>query len=161
MNLTRTHEVAGLIPGLSQRIKDPVLPWAGGVGHRHGSDPALPWLWCRLTVAALIQPLAWELLYATGAALKKKQKKKRIFTEKIRKTSLQFFFFCIFLFWFCYQGCTGLKGWTGKNSHFFSFWNCLSLRWFLPWIIDIGCIHLGLWFLCGKTVNNQFNFFKV
>ena len=31
-------------------------------------------LWCRLAVAALIQPLAWELPYATGAALKKVQK---------------------------------------------------------------------------------------
>ena len=26
MNLTRNHEVAGLIPGLSQRVKDLVLP---------------------------------------------------------------------------------------------------------------------------------------
>ena len=30
------------------------------------------WLWCRLAVAALIWPLAWELPYATGAALKEK-----------------------------------------------------------------------------------------
>ena len=33
------------------------------------------WLWCRLTAAASIRPLAWELPYATGAALKKKKKK--------------------------------------------------------------------------------------
>ena len=31
-----------------------------GVGHRHGSDLALLWLWCRLEAAALIRPLAWE-----------------------------------------------------------------------------------------------------
>ena len=46
-----------------------------GVGRRHGSDPALLWLWCRPAVAAPVQPLAWELPYAAGAALKKKQKK--------------------------------------------------------------------------------------
>ena len=34
------------------------------------------WLWCRLATVALIRPLAWELPYATGAALKSKKKKK-------------------------------------------------------------------------------------
>ena len=43
-----------------------------GVGHRRGSDPTLLWLWCRPAAAALIRPLAWEPLYATGAALKKR-----------------------------------------------------------------------------------------
>ena len=33
----------------------------------------LLWLWCRLLTAALIQPLAWELPYAAGVALKKKK----------------------------------------------------------------------------------------
>ena len=37
----------------------------------------LLWLWCRLAATAPIQPLAWELLYAVGAALKKKKKKKK------------------------------------------------------------------------------------
>ena len=32
-------------------------------------------LWCRLTAAAPTQPLAWELPYAVGVALKKKKKK--------------------------------------------------------------------------------------
>ena len=47
-----------------------------GVGHRHGLDPTLLWLWlwlwCWLEVAALIQPLAWELAYAAGVAQKDK-----------------------------------------------------------------------------------------
>ena len=48
-----------------------------GVGHRHGLDLALLWLWCRPGAAALIQPLAWELPYASDAALKKKTTTKR------------------------------------------------------------------------------------
>ena len=47
-----------------------------GVGRRCGSDLALLCLWCRLAAAALIQPLAWELVYASGVALKIKKKKK-------------------------------------------------------------------------------------
>ena len=43
-----------------------------GVGHRGGSDPELPWLWCRPAVVAPIRPLAWEPPYATGVALKSK-----------------------------------------------------------------------------------------
>ena len=46
-----------------------------GVGHRHGSDPALLWLWCRLAAVARIQSLAWELPYAVGATLKSKKQK--------------------------------------------------------------------------------------
>ena len=39
-----------------------------GVGHRRGLDPALLQLWCRPAAVALIQPLAWEPPYTTGAA---------------------------------------------------------------------------------------------
>ena len=48
------------------------------VGRRHGSDPALLWLWCRPAAVAPIGPQAWEPPYAVGAALKR-QKKKAIF----------------------------------------------------------------------------------
>ena len=34
-------------------------------------------LWCRPAAAALIHPLAWELPYASGAALKSKKEKKK------------------------------------------------------------------------------------
>ena len=37
-------------------------------------DPALQWLWCRPAVVTPIGPLAWALPYATGAALKRKNK---------------------------------------------------------------------------------------
>ena len=65
-NLTRDHEVelAGSIRGLAW--------WVG--------DPALLWLWCRSAATALIRPLAWEPLYASGEALEKKklQNKKEV-----------------------------------------------------------------------------------
>ena len=46
-----------------------------GVGHRHGSDPELLWLWCRLAAAAPSRPLAWELPYAMGVAIKRQKRK--------------------------------------------------------------------------------------
>ena len=48
-----------------------------GVGCRCGSDLALLWLWHRRTAVALIGPLAWELPYAVGVALKRKKEKKK------------------------------------------------------------------------------------
>ena len=58
-NLTSIDKNAGLIRGLAQCVK----------------DLALLWLLCRLAFTALIQPLAWEPPYATGAALKDKRQK--------------------------------------------------------------------------------------
>ena len=49
----------GSISGLAQWVKN--LAWL--------------WLWGRLAAAAPIQPLAWELPYASGVALKKNSKK--------------------------------------------------------------------------------------
>ena len=45
-----------------------------GVGRTHSSDLMLLWLWRQLAAVAAIQPLAWELPYATGAALKSKRR---------------------------------------------------------------------------------------
>ena len=47
-----------------------------GVGRRHGSDPALLWLWLRPVATALIRPLAWEPPFAAGAAQEKGKKTK-------------------------------------------------------------------------------------
>ena len=43
-----------------------------GRGCRHSWDPALLWLWRRPVATAPVQPLAWEPLYAMGAALERK-----------------------------------------------------------------------------------------
>ena len=54
------------------------------VGHRHGSDPELLWLWCRLAATALIRRLAWEPPYSVGVALRKaKRQKKKKTPEKL------------------------------------------------------------------------------
>ena len=74
-NPTRNHEVAGSVPGLFQWVKDLALSQAVVyVTYIHGSDPVLLWLWCRPAAVTPFQPLAWELLYAVSAALKKKEK---------------------------------------------------------------------------------------
>ena len=60
-----------------QWVKDLALLW---VVCRCSLDPALLllllWLWLWLAAVAPVQPLAWELPYAVGAALKSKKKKK-------------------------------------------------------------------------------------
>ena len=48
-----------------------------GVDCRHDLDPVLLWLWCRPATKAPVGPLAWEPLYAVGAALKRKNKQKK------------------------------------------------------------------------------------
>ena len=67
-----------------------------GVGRRHGSDPALLWLW-RLLLAATppIRPLAWEPQYAVGAAQemgKKKDRKKKSKKKKKKISNARSYF---------------------------------------------------------------------
>ena len=61
MNLTSLCEDTGWIPDLAEWVK----------------DPKLLWLLCGPVATAAICPLAWEPLYAVGAALKKTKKKKK------------------------------------------------------------------------------------
>ena len=46
------------------------------VSHRCGLNLMLLWLWHSPAATAPIQPLAWELSYAAGVALKIQKKKK-------------------------------------------------------------------------------------
>ena len=72
-NPTSVHENVGLIPGLTQWVKDLAVVKSCGVVCGHGSGLAFLWLWCRLAAAA---PIFWELSYATPVALKSKRAKK-------------------------------------------------------------------------------------
>ena len=56
------HEDVGLIPCLTQWVKNPVLLW----------------LWCRPAAAAPVWPLAQELPHAMGASLIRKKKRQNL-----------------------------------------------------------------------------------
>ena len=56
-----------------------------GLGHRHGLDPALLWLWHRLAAVTPIWPLAWELPHGIGEAVKRQKKKKEKKKKKKKK----------------------------------------------------------------------------
>ena len=80
-NPTSIHEDSGLISGLTQWVgQGSGIAVSCGVGHKLGSDPMQLLMWCRPVAVALIRPLAWELPYAAGAALKRKKQT----TKKIR-----------------------------------------------------------------------------
>ena len=53
-----------------------------GIGRRWSLDPVWLWLWLwlwrRPATTALIQPLAWELLYVAPMSLEKKKKKMQL-----------------------------------------------------------------------------------
>ena len=48
---------------------------SSGIGCRCVLDPLWLWLWCRLAAVAMIRPLAREVPYAIGVALKKQTNK--------------------------------------------------------------------------------------
>ena len=71
MNLTRNHEVVVQSLALLSELRI----WRCcelSCGSSRGSDLAWLWLWRRLAAARPIQPLAWELPYASICHLKQK-----------------------------------------------------------------------------------------
>ena len=54
-----------------------------GVGCRRGSDLTLLWLWRRPVATAPIRPLAWEPLFAAGAAQEMAKRQTNKQTKKI------------------------------------------------------------------------------
>ena len=72
-NPTSMHGDARSNSGLPQWVKASSIAISCDLGHIHGLDPALLWLWCRPATVAPIQPLAWELPCAVCVALKKQK----------------------------------------------------------------------------------------
>ena len=83
MNPTSTHEDFDPFPHSVGKGSDVAL--SCGIGHRHGLDPALLWLWRRPAATASIWPLAWEIPCATGAARQKKKREREREREEDQK----------------------------------------------------------------------------
>ena len=92
-NLTGIHEDADFDPWPFSVGRGSGVAVSCGVGHRWSLDLALLWLWQSLAAKALIQPLVWKLPYATGMALKRKAKKKKL---------PSWYFVFLFYFIFCF-----------------------------------------------------------
>ena len=88
MNPTGIYEDAGLIPDLTQWLKDLAFLWPV-VQVRYSSDPKR--LRCKPAPTVPIQPLAWEFPYAVGVAIKNRKERKEKHLE-VRNTDLKRWF---------------------------------------------------------------------
>ena len=88
-----------------------------GVGHRHGSDPELLWLWCRPAAVSPIRPLAWEPPFISGTALKSRGKKRKKERKKETETN---------------SSCSGAAGSAASLKH----WEAGLIPGLVQWVKD-------------------------
>ena len=77
MNLTKNHEVVGLIPALALWVKESIIAVSCDVGCRCSSNPTLLWLWHRLGSYNSDETPAEEPPHAAGVALEKAKRQKK------------------------------------------------------------------------------------
>ena len=100
MSPASIHMDVGSIPGFTLGQGSSIAV-SYGVGGRHGSDPTLLWLCRKPAGAALIRPIAWELLNATDRCgpkrPKNKNKKTPSFIQSVSSTVLEVYIVVITL----------------------------------------------------------------
>ena len=82
-----------------------------GAGHKCGWDLVLLWLWCRLAAVAPIRPLAWELPYTAGMALKSEKRKEKRWKPPANQLPSSAVPFCMYVYIHIYVRLIFLHSW--------------------------------------------------
>ena len=128
----------------------------------------LLWLWCRPAATAPIWPLAWELLYATGATLKRQKKEYvrssphicyNVWRALINKQTYQYFLFLLssglkkcdcYRRWICHLGVPHLWIPIPQSDMVQRRLPNRKFYWFPNNLPEWNCPSYDSWSLCGR-----------